>query len=156
MLICHNYDKSNGNIEGIFNSIQLDSREALSFDLLTIINICNKEWKKLTIFYCIYNVKKGVDSAKIINKSVYRLKQGMTGVDGRTRGTSLKNLVNAVVSLEVSNMKFTEKGDYEIRIYVFWDEEKDEITKLEAKDLEAKTLVSQSDNFESVINIEIF
>lgn len=155
MLACHNYDINTDSINGIFNSIELGENGVVSFDLLTIINLVNKKYETLTIFYCIYNVKKGAETAKVINKSVFRLKKGVTGSGGRLRKTTMQILSNGVKSIRISNMKFTEKGDYEIRAYVFWDQEHPEITDKEAKEIEIGVLLKEEGHLESVFNLEI-
>lgn len=156
LLACHNYDSRTGTIVGLFNSIQLNENEVLSFDLLTIMNFLNKQYETLTIFYCIYNVEKGANTAKIINKSVFRRKNGVAGSNGRIRQTTIQHLSNAIKSIRISNMKFTEKGDYEVRAYVFWDNEHLDITSKEAKEVDIDTLLTIEDSLASVINIEIF
>ena len=52
-------------------------------------------------------------------------------------------------------MKFTEKGDYEIRAYAFWDEECDDITKKEVGDILIDELILKPEHMASVINIEV-
>lgn len=155
LLACHNYDVANGNIEGIFNSTILKDDRCLTFDLLTILNFIDKQFDRLIIFYCIYNVSKGERSAKIINKSVFTRTDGVSGVNGRSRKTALMHLSSAVKSLRISNMKFTEKGDYEIRAYAFWDEECDNITKKEVGDILIDELILKPEHMASVINIEV-
>ena len=155
MLACHNYDANTGSINGIFNSIEFGENGIISFDLLTIINLVNKNYDTLTIFYCIYNVKKGVETAKIINKSVLRPRKGVTGSNGRLRETSMEIISNGIRRIMISNMKFTEKGDYEIRAYVFWDQEHLEITGKDVKEVEIDMLLKAEENLESVFNLEI-
>lgn len=154
LLTCHKYDFKNNNIEGLFNTIELGEDNVLTFDLLTIMNFINKSYKDLTVFYCIYNAAKNPDSAKIINKSKFYHKPGL-GTNGRKRATSLSKLSSAVKALRISNMKFTEKGDYEIRAYCFWDEECKEITEKEASEVSIDELLSKTDNLGSVLNIEV-
>lgn len=156
LLACHNYDSRTGTIYGLFNSIQLNENEVLSFDLLTIMNFLNKQYETLTIFYCIYNVEKGANTAKIINKSVFRRKNCVVGSNGRNRKTTVQHLSSGIKSIRISNMKFTEKGDYEIRAYAFWDDERSDITSKEAKEVDIDMLLTVENALASVINIEIF
>lgn len=123
LILCQNFDKDNGNITGIFNTITLNDDQRQSFDLVMFFSGVEYPPKAMIVYYLIYRVQEfkenEANSAKILSKSILRRVSGSQRIDGKGRECSFSDAFASSIKVEIKKLKFTKTGVYEIRAYVF-------------------------------------
>lgn len=154
MLLCKEYDKENGNISEIFNTIYINEEEEKTFDIALFLEGRNCPFKKLHIIYLIYRVEdfknKKWDDVKILAKTESERTPGKKRSDGKGRECTFEDSFASSINIRIPRIKFRKSGVYEIRAYGYIDKEKDEIISMTAEQL-----VIDTENLLGMVNFEV-
>lgn len=153
LVLCKKYDKENGSITQIFDTINLTDNERQSFDIAMIFSGMEHPFDRMKVYYLIYRVdefsKEESDNIKILTTSNLKRIPGEKQIDGKGRKCTFSNSFDSIVKVEVKNVKFKRTGVYEIRAYGF---ESDEEYK---KNFTVDEIINQEDKLLCFKNFEV-
>lgn len=135
VLLCENCDESIQNLQNIFNAVTLDFDKKVSFYVVTILNGINLAYDKMKFLYYIQKVDPEKPKRRFLYSMTVTRRESTEDDNREPRHSMEKNVLYESTKYYAKDIIFPEAGEYEVAVFMYKDEEIQDLEKLNIKEM---------------------